>query len=134
MEDAQEEEPEMAEETEEREVQPLEYNGNIRVLLRTDHYEGELHGEIQLSSGSGQDLTVYDGENGETIESGNSLAFTREEDTLFLNGEPMAAMPERMVVKTAEGDGAGIAVESVARNSGIPVYEGALLSGQRSAL
>lgn len=126
MEDAQEEEPEMAEETEEPEVQPLEYNGNIRVLLRTDHYEGELHGEIQLSSGSGQDLTVYDGENGETIESGNSLAFTREEDTLFLNGEPMAAMPERMVVKTAEGDGAGIAVESVARNSGIPVYEGAL--------
>ena len=79
MEDAQEEEPEMAEETEEPEVQPLEYNGNIRVLLRTDHYEGELHGEIQLSSGSGQDLTVYDGENGETIESGNSLAFTREE-------------------------------------------------------
>ena len=38
----------------------------------------------------------------------------------------MCIRDRRMVVKTAEGDGAGIAVESVARNSGIPVYEGAL--------
>ena len=46
------------------EIQPLEYSGRIRVLLKTTGYEGELHEEIRLSSASGQDLTVYDRENG----------------------------------------------------------------------
>ena len=108
------------------ETQPLEYSGRIRVLLKTTGYEGELHEEIRLSSASGQDLTVYDRENGETIDSGNSLSFTREEDTLFLNGEPLAELYSCMRVRPAEGDGAGIAVETVERNSGIPVYEGEL--------
>ena len=108
------------------EIQPLEYSGRIRVLLKTTGYEGELHEEIRLSSVSGQDLTVYDRENGETIDSGNSLSFTREEDTLFLNGEPLAELYSCMRVRPAEGDGAGIAVETVERNSGIPIYEGEL--------
>lgn len=108
------------------ETQPLEYSGRIRVLLKTTGYEGELHEEIRLSSASGQDLTVYDRENGETIDSGNFLSFTREEDTLFLNGEPLAELYSCMRVRPAEGDGAGIAVETVERNSGIPVYEGEL--------
>lgn len=107
-------------------TQPLEYSGRIRVLLKTTGYEGELHEELRLSSASGQDLTVYDRENGETIDSGNSLSFTREEDTLFLNGEPLAELYSCMRVRPAEGDGAGIAVETVERNSGIPVYEGEL--------
>lgn len=115
------------EEAEEEQTEPaLEYSGNIRVLLKTDGYEKERHEEIRLSSVSGQDLRVYDKENGETIDSGNSLSFTREEDTLFLNGEPLGEMPGCMTVCAAEGDGAGIAVESVSRNSGTPVYEGVL--------
>ncbi len=113
-------------EQQEEEAPALEYSGNIRVLLKTDGYEQERHEEILLSSVSGQDLTVYDKENGETIDSGNSLSFTREEDTLFLNGEPLGETPECMAVRTAQGDSAGIAAESVLRNSGTPVYEGVL--------
>lgn len=119
------EEPEEVQ-TEEPEIQPLPYTGRIRVLIKTDHYAEDLHEKVELSSASGQDLTVYEGENGNTIDSGNTLVFTREEDTLFLNGEPLADMPQRLSVKTAEGDGAGIAVNSVTRNSGTPVYEGEL--------
>ena len=118
--------PEKPEEREEPEPEPLEYNGRIRVLLMTDDYEGELHQQIRLSSPSGQDLTVYDAENGETIDSGNTLSFDSEENTLFLNGEPLAEISGHLRIETAEGDGAGIAVDSIARNSGTPVYEGSL--------
>lgn len=111
---------------EEAEQQKMEYDGMIRVLLKTDQYEKETHESIEVSSASGQDLTVSDGETGTELESGNMLSFTREGETLFLNDEPLAELPERLIVRTAEGDGAGIAVNSVERNHGTPVYEGSL--------
>lgn len=122
----EEEKEEEKEVPEEPAPQPLEYSGSIRVLLKTDNYEKEIHEKIELSSASGQDLAVYDGETEEMIDSGSFLSFTREEDTLFLNGEPLAALPKRLVIRTAEGDGAGIALDSVKRDYGTPVYEGAL--------
>ena len=122
----EEEKEEEKEVPEEPAPQPLEYSGSIRVLLKTDNYEKEIHEKIELSSASGQDLAVYDGETEEMIDSGSFLSFTREEDTLFLNGEPLAALPKRLVIRTAEGDGAGIALDSVKRGYGTPVYEGAL--------
>ena len=122
------EEPENAgqEEPEGTKIQPLEYDGTIRVLLKTDHYEKDIHEEVRLSSASGQELAVYDGRDGEMLDSGSSLSFTREEDLLFLNDEPLAELPERLVIRTAEGDGAGISLDSVKRNHGTPVYEGTL--------
>ena len=79
------EEPENAgqEEPEGTKIQPLEYDGTIRVLLKTDHYEKDIHEEVRLSSASGQDLAVYGEGDGEMLDSGSSLSFTREEDTLF---------------------------------------------------
>ena len=122
------EEPENAgkEEPEGTKIQPLEYDGTIRVLLKTDHYEKDIHEEVRLSSASGQELAVYDGRDGEMLDSGSSLSFTREEDLLFLNDEPLAELPEHLVIRTAEGDGAGISLDSVKRNHGTPVYEGTL--------
>lgn len=105
---------------------PLSYDGSIRVLLKTDNYEKELHETVELSSASGQDLAVYDGETGEMIDSGNLLSFVKEEDTLFLNDEPLAALPEHLVIQTAEGDGAGIALDCVKRGHGTPIYEGTM--------
>lgn len=121
---AAEEERKETEETEETAQQ--EYNGMIRVLLKTDAYEKEVHETVEVSSASGQDLTVTDGETGTEIDSGNTLSFIREGDTLFVNDEPLAELPERLLVRTAEGDEAGIAVNTVQRNHGTPVYEGVL--------
>lgn len=102
------------------------YDGTIRVLLKTDGYEKEIHESIQLSSVSGQDLMIYDGEKEEALDSGNVLSFSREGETLFINDEPLAELPEYLRIQTSGGDGAGIAADSVERNHGTPVYEGSL--------
>lgn len=125
--DEQEADPE---ETDTEEAEVLAYNGNIRVLLKTDGFAKELHETVTLSSASGADLGVYPREGGEILDSGNELSFAWEEDTLFLNGEPLAEAPECLRIGGTEGsklpEEERICVSSLTRNGEVPAYEGSM--------
>lgn len=106
------------------------YNGNIRVLLKTDGFEGEIHEGVKLSSE--HELTVKGRTIGEEqeeekdYEGGIELSFSREEEQLLLNGEVLAEVPTYFLVQNQEEQGASVRVESINRGNGVPSYEGAL--------
>ena len=127
-------EPEVAEELpaeEEEQVIPVPvYNGNIRVLLKTDGFAGDIHESVSLSSD--HELAVKgtriqeDQELEEDYEGGIELSFTWEGEQLLFNGEVLAEVPTYFRIRNQEGQEAPISVESLNRGDGIPSYEGTL--------
>ena len=105
------------------EPEPLPYTGSIRVLLKTDDFAGVLHETVTLASENGSDLTLTDRDTGEMIEEGNHLELTREENVLFLNGEPLDGTPR---CQRVEAEDARLQVVSLTRDAGHPIYEGTL--------
>lgn len=83
-----------------------EYNGRIRVLLKTKDYGGVYHEEVQITDGE------------------QSWSFQKEGDTYYLNGEPLkdSALPMRL---EASEDGR-LTLSSLERACGQPAYEGSL--------
>lgn len=123
-------EPE-AEEELEPEIPMPEYNGRIRVLLKTQDFAQEVHETVRLTSD--RELSVkgsIPGEEGvvqEEYEGGVELSFVWEDGSLLLNGEILADTPSCFVIgPQEEGEGALISVESLSRGNGVPAYEGTL--------
>lgn len=107
------------------------YNGSIRVLLKTDGFEGEIHETVKLACG--QELVALgkgtdENESPETeYGSGVELTFSREEESLFLNGELLAEAPACFVIRSREeGQTEPVSVASINRGYGAPSYEGTL--------
>lgn len=128
----EEQEPEPEPEPEaEPEIPMPEYNGRIRVLLKTDEFAGEVHERVRLTSD--RELAVTgnvpreEGAVEEAYEGGVDLSFAWEEGSLFLNGELLAEVPSCFVISPLEEEEASfISVESVNRGNGVPAYEGTL--------
>ncbi|MEH2959893.1 SpoIID/LytB domain-containing protein [Candidatus Merdisoma sp. JLR.KK006] len=104
------------------------YNGNIRVLIKTDGFAGEIHESVKLVSD--QELFIHGkilDENGEQeteYGSGVELSFSWEEGSLILNGELLAEVPTCFLIGTQEEPAMPITLQSVNRGYGTPSYEG----------
>ncbi len=120
---------------EEEEAEPviptLVYNGQIRVLLKTDGFEEEIHETVKLAAD--HELTVRgrasEGEEDQEkdYQGGVELSFVWEEDQLLLNGELLAEAPDCFVIRAAREDETGpISIENLNRGYGVPSYEGIL--------
>lgn len=127
-EEMKEPEPEAEEEPE---IKMPVYNGNIRVLLKTDGFASEVHETVKLTAG--QELVALgkgtDEETGGETEygSGVELTFSREEDSVFLNGELLADVPDCFIIRNREeGQNAPVSLAGINRGYGIPSYEGTL--------
>ncbi len=121
-------------EEEEPQVKLPVYNGKIRVLLKTDEFAEEVHASVQLASD--QELAVLERAAGEETGeeasfegrdygSGTAFSFAWEDGQILFNGEVLADAPGCFTVGSSEGT-AGIRLESVQRNTGVPVYEGSI--------
>lgn len=86
-------------------------NPNIRVLLKTSGYAGEIHPSVALSAGAG--LLVECGD--EQMEAGTSVNY-QPDDPLFAKGN----------IRVRAVDGGEVTVESMERSYGAPSYEGVI--------
>lgn len=123
------------EEPPEEEEEPADcvpvYNGKIRVLLKTDGFEGEIHEGVKLSSE--HELMVKgrivkgEQEDEKDYEGGVEFSLAWEEEQLLLNGEILAEVPTYFLIGNQdEQQETSITVESIHRGNGIPSYEGTL--------
>ena len=101
------------------------------MLLKTDGFESEIHETVKLACG--QELVVLGKgtDENESLEteygSGVELTFSREEESLFLNGELLAEAPACFVIRNREeGQAEPVSVASINRGYGAPSYEGTL--------
>ncbi len=115
----------------EPEIKTPVYNGSIRVLLKTDGFQEEIHETVKLTSQ--QELVAVgkgtEENGGQETEYGGGveLTFSKEEDNLLLNGELMAEVPACFVIRNREeGQTAPVSVASLNRGCGVPSYEGVI--------
>lgn len=119
----EEEQKEIAED--EPQIKLPVYNGNIRVLLKTDRFASEYHREVELIAD--HELVLLDREEEEVCGTGTRLFLNFEDGCLFLNGEELTAFPKCLKVRAEDPQEQGkITVKSLKRSQGAPAYEGCL--------
>ncbi|MCI8374178.1 MAG: SpoIID/LytB domain-containing protein [Lachnospiraceae bacterium] len=112
---------------EEPKIQTPIYNGRIRVLIKTDDFEEEMHESVRLASD--QELVVQKkgAADGDVYGEGTELSFSFEEGSLCLNGEAVSEPPDCFTIAPKEeGQASSIRLESITRGYGIPSYEGVM--------
>jgi stage II sporulation protein D len=97
----------------------------IRVLIKTENYEGIFHKELRAVSE--EKILVKGKEDGRVYESGFDFSFSSGDGILCLNGEARPDFPACLILEqSGEGGAEGICLSSLERAYGIPVYEGRL--------
>lgn len=94
---------------EEKEAEPVpipEYNGRIRVLMKNNEYAGLYHEKLEIGLGD------------------ESWCFTKDDDTYYLNEEPLKE--ENFPVELQEHAGQRYTIASLERAYGNPALEGRL--------
>lgn len=111
-------------EREEPKREPPEFDGKIRVVLKTDGYENIFHKSVQAEADCMLRLT--DREETQIYGAGDSFSLAWEDGRVSVNGQEVSACPEAFLLQREEEGETPIRVSSIKRSQGTPSYEGNL--------